>query len=351
MSIFQHREFANHEDVCFFYNDATDLKTIIAIHNTGLGPALGGCRMYPYSSDEEALTDVLRLSRGMSFKSAISRLPLGGGKSVIIGDPHKDKTEALLLAMGKAVDQLGGRYIVAEDSGTGVDDMRVIHRTTKHVAGIIDDDPERDGDPSPSTALGVFVGVREAARHKLGITDLKGVRVALQGLGHVGQRLAWYLFEAGAELFVADTYQPHIEKVASEMKVTVVDSAEIMTLDVDVFSPCALGAVLSEQSIPGLRARVVAGAANNQLAHPEDGQRLVDAGILYAPDYVINAGGVIDVYYQVCGESVQKSREHILTIDDTLREIFDRAEETGRPSQDIADEIARQRFEAVTGGR
>jgi leucine dehydrogenase len=254
-------------------------------------------------------------------------------------------------AMGKAVNQLGGRYIVAEDSGTGVSDMRCINRTTNHVAGIIDDDPERDGDPSPSTALGVYVGLREAVRHKFGSDDLKGVRVAVQGMGHVGQILARYLFDAGAELVVADHHQPHLDKVASEMKVTVVDPEEIMSADVDVFSPCALGAILSEESIPTLKATVVAGASNNQQARPEDGQRLVDAGILYAPDYVINAGGVIDVSYQVAKKSVEESRQHIMTIDDTLREIFDRAAETGRPTQEIADEIARQRFEAATGGR
>jgi leucine dehydrogenase len=347
MSVFSHEEYAGHENVYFCCDKPSGLKAIIAIHDTCLGPSLGGCRMYPYANDDEALNDVLRLSRGMSFKSAISRLPLGGGKSVIIGDPHQDKTEALLEAMGRAVEQLGGRYIIAEDSGTGVADMRVIHRATEHVAGIVDDDPERDGDPSPSTALGVFVGLREAVRFRFDQEDLHGLKVAIQGLGNVGRRLAWYLHEAGAKVWVSDVYQPAIDAVTAELPVTVVSPDRLMSLDIDVFSPCALGAVLSQHSIPQLKARVVAGAANNQLAHPEDGQRLVDAGILYAPDYVINAGGVIDVYYQVTRQPVETCRQHILGIDDDLREIFQRAAEQGRPTQEVADEIARERFDAA----
>ncbi|MCW8891609.1 MAG: amino acid dehydrogenase [Sedimenticola sp.] len=348
MKIFTHHEFDHHEQVVFCHDQNTGLKAIIAIHNTHRGPALGGCRMYPYASDEEALNDVLRLSKGMTYKSAIANLPLGGGKSVIIGDPHRDKTPELMRAMGKAVDQLGGRYIVAEDSGTCVADMLLMGELTPHVSGIAEKcDAEgncRSGDPSPMTARGTFVGIQAAVAHRLGKSNLDGIRVAIQGVGNVGHHLAKQLHDAGAELFVSDINRTAVEQMVSELGATAVANEEIYDLDVDVFAPCALGAIINDLTIPRLRASIVAGAANNQLAEKRHGVALAEKGILYAPDYVINAGGVIDV----CYERNHLAQDHIIkqvdAIADTLHEIFNRAEAQHKPTFELADRIAEERF-------
>lgn len=348
MKLFSHHEFDNHEQVVFCHDAASGLKAIIAIHNTNRGPALGGCRMYPYASEAEALTDVLRLSRGMTYKSALADLPLGGGKSVIIGDPGKHKTPALMRAMGVAVERLGGRYIVAEDSGTSVADMQQIGRMTNHVSGINDkfdsQGNRRSGDPSPMTAHGVFVGIRSAVRQQLGRPDLQGVRVAIQGVGNVGHHLARELHQAGAELWVSDINDEAVRHMVDEFGATAVDGPEIFDLEVDVFAPCALGAVLNDETIPRLQARVVAGAANNQLAEPRHGRLLAERGILYAPDYVINAGGVIDVCYE--GLHVEQSEvlQKVEAIGDTLDEIFRRAQQLHRPTHEVADQLAEERF-------
>ncbi len=348
MNFFTHREFDHHEQVIFCHDQATGLKAIIAIHNTHRGPSLGGCRMYPYTSDEEALNDVLRLSKGMTYKSAITNLPLGGGKSVIIGDPRRDKTPELMRAMGTAVERLGGRYIVAEDSGTSVADMLLMGAITQHVSGIAEKcDAEgncRSGDPSPMTARGTFVGIQAAVNHRLGRTDLEGIRVAIQGVGNVGHHLAKQLHDAGAKLFVSDINHTAVDQMVSELGATAVANEAIYDQEVDVFAPCALGAIINDQTIPRLRASIVAGAANNQLAEKRHGEALAKKGILYAPDYVINAGGVIDVCYERSNVAQDQIIKQVDAIGETLHEIFTRAEAQHKPTYELADQIAEERF-------
>ncbi|MCB1955651.1 MAG: Glu/Leu/Phe/Val dehydrogenase [Rhodocyclaceae bacterium] len=349
MTVFTQVDFADHEQVVFCSDEKSGLKAIIAVHNTNLGPALGGCRMWPYANEAEAVRDVLRLSRGMTYKSALAGLKLGGGKSVVIGNPRTDKTPALLDALARAVDRLGGRYIAAEDSGTSVADMKQMRRITPHVAGVEDkpsDDGMRSGDPSPSTALGTFVGIRTAVRERLGRDSLEGLRVAVQGIGNVGYDLARRLHEAGASLWVCDIDTAALKQAEHELGARVVEPEAIYGLDVDVFAPCALGAVINDRSLPQLRASIVAGAANNQLAEPRHGRALMEKGILYAPDYVINAGGIIDVYYEHAGIDAGRDAliRHIERIDDNLREIFARARREERPTGEVADAIAEERF-------
>ncbi|MBN7820885.1 Leu/Phe/Val dehydrogenase [Bowmanella yangjiangensis] len=347
MSVFDHKAYDNHEEVVFFHDAKSGLKAIIAVHNTNLGPALGGCRMWPYASSEEALTDVLRLSKGMSYKSAMANLKLGGGKSVIIGDPRKDKSDAMMLAMGEFVQRLGGKYITAEDSGIAVRDLQLMAKHSDFIAGTQAkfryDGGEADGNPAPSTAYGVFVGLRASVRHALG-SDLNGVKVAIQGLGHVGYRLAEHLHKEGAKLFVTDIYPDNLDRAVQELGATVVSPDEIFGLDVDVLAPCAMGAIINDNSLSLLKARVVAGAANNQLAEERHGHMLKDKGILYAPDYVINAGGVIDIYHQKMDSNAQAMREHIEGIGDTLVEIYQRAEQQGLPTNLEANRMAEERF-------
>ncbi len=347
MSVFSHPEFDDHEQVVFCRDSASGLRTIIAIHDTRLGPALGGCRMWSYGSDDEALTDVLRLSRGMSYKSALAGLDLGGGKSVIIGNPRRDKSEALWRAFGRFLDSLGGRYIAAEDSGTSVADLQQVALETRHIAGIADKpagDGVRSGDPSPATALGVFLGLKAAVEHHLGCTDLAGLRVAVQGLGSVGYRLAAQLAKAGAALWVTDIDPERVRRAVEELGATAVAAEAIYDLDVDVFAPCALGAVINDTTLAQLRARVIAGAANNQLAEPRHGQALLERGILYAPDYVINAGGVIDIALERQGFDRDRLLRHLDGIRDTLLEIFQRAERERLPTSVVADRLAVERL-------
>ncbi|MDN5872069.1 MAG: amino acid dehydrogenase, partial [Nitrococcus sp.] len=322
-------------------------------HNTSRGAALGGCRMWAYESEEQALTDALRLSRAMTYKSALAELPLGGGKAVIIADPWRDKTQALLRAVGRFIDSLGGRYITAEDSGTGVEDLKVIARETKHVAGIADrqdaDGNWHSADPSPATAYGVLVGIEASVQQHLGRGDLEGVRVAIQGLGHVGWRLAEHLRQAGALLWVTDILAETRERAAAELDARVVEPEAIYTQPVDVFAPCALGAVLNDQTIARLQARVVAGSANNQLAEDRHGEMMWRRGILYAPDYVINAGGVIDLAQELGGYDPSQARSRVTRIADTLIEIYRRAHRTGSPTNRVADHIAEERFQLRRG--
>ena len=348
MSVFSSRDFADHEQVVFCSDDKSGLKAIIAVHNSNLGAALGGCRMWPYANEDEAIRDVLRLSRGMTYKSAMANLKLGGGKSVVIGNPRTDKTPALLEALARAIENLHGRYVAAEDSGTSVADMKYMAQFTKHVAGIVDrpsGQGTRSGDPSPSTAYGTFVGIKAAVKERLGRDSLEGLRVAVQGIGNVGFDLASRLKAAGAELWVTDIYREPLLRAGKELGATVVAPAEIVGLDVDVFAPCALGAVLNDETIPQLKAKIVAGAANNQLAEPRHGAALMNRGILYAPDYVINAGGIIDVYYERIGKLDEAAlARHIEGIHDTLTEIFARARKEERPTGEVADAIAEERF-------
>lgn len=348
MSVFSHPEFDNHQHLSFVSDEETGLRAIVAVHNTNRGPALGGCRMFPYASDEAALRDVLRLSRGMTYKSALANLDLGGGKSVIIGDPRAHKSEALLEAMGRFLEQLGGLYIAAEDSGTSVADLQVMGRHTRHVAGIAArpgfDGRHSNGDPSPATAYGTFVGLKAAVAHQLGRSDLEGLKVAVQGIGNVGYRLAQLLSDAGAKLWVHDIHSDAVTRAVDELGATAVAGDEILGLNVDVVAPCALGAVLNDQSIARLQARVVAGAANNQLELARHDQALSQRGILYAPDFVINAGGIIDVCYERNGHDAQAVRRHVETIGDTLGEIFARASLTQQPTGVIANRLAEERF-------
>ena len=350
MSVFSHIEFDHHEQVVYGHDRASGLKAIIAIHNRNLGPALGGCRMWPYASDEEGLRDVLRLSRGMSYKSALARLPLGGGKAVIIGNPHTGKSEALFQAMGDFVDSLGGRYITAADSGTGVAEMQIMAERTRHVAGAGQREAfgggMRNGDPSPSTAYGVFIGLQAAVRQRLGRDDLNGLRVAIQGVGQVGFGLAQQLKEAGAELWVTDIVEANVRRAVEQLGATAVGQNDIYGLEVDVFAPCAMGAIINPQTLEALRAPVIAGAANNQLAAAELAEELRRRGCLYAPDYAINAGGIIDVCYERNGGSTAELKAHIEGIGATLAEIFQRAEREGATTTAIADRLAEERLHA-----
>ena len=351
MSVYAHKEFDDHQQIAFFNDRKSGLRAIIAVHNTNLGPALGGCRMWPYGSEDEALNDVLRLSRGMTYKSAIANLKLGGGKAVIIGDPRTDKSDALLYAMGDFIEGLGGRYITAEDSGTSVKDILKMGERTNYVSGV-DKASDHGGDPSPSTAYGVFVSLREAVTYKLGRSNLKGLKVAIQGLGNVGYRLAEYLHEAGALLYVTDIVQASVDRAVRELGATAVTGDEIFGLDVDVFAPCALGAAINDKTIGQLKAGIIAGAANNQLATVDHGHQLHKKGILYTPDYVVNAGGIIDVYYQrkmsEPGYSAQNYASDLATkveeIGDTLKEIFERSAAENIPTFMVADRVAEERF-------
>lgn len=338
MSIFSAPSYDGHELVTFGRDDRTGLRAIIAVHSSVLGPAVGGCRMYPYGGEDEALDDVLRLSRGMTYKSALAGLPFGGGKSVIIGDPREDKTDDLMRAMGDFVHSQGGRYVAAEDSGTGVADIRVMAERTLYVSGM--DDNEFGGDPSPSTAYGVFLAICTAVRHRLGETSVEGLRVALQGLGHVGFYLAKFLVEGGAHVIATDVNEQNLRRAVGELGVKPVAPEDIISQEVDVFAPCAMGAVLNERNIARLRAGIVAGAANNQLATARDGANLRDRGILYCPDFLINAGGIIDVHHQRMGSPEGEKRAHIRRIGDNLQQVLVCADETNRQADVIAEELA-----------
>ncbi len=352
MSVFSHKEFDQHEQVSYFQCPQTGLRAIIAVHNTNLGPALGGCRMWAYDNDEQALNDVLRLSRGMTYKSAITGLPLGGGKSVIIGDSRKIKTPELMKAMGRAVDTFAGRYIIAEDVGTTVEDMKNIHASTEHVVGIPMDGEAHagGGDPSPTTALGVYTGLKAAARLRLGKDSLQGVKVAVQGLGNVGYNLCKLLAADGAILSVTDVQVEKLELAKKEFGATVVGLNEIYDVDAEIFAPCALGAILNDDTLPRLKAQVVAGASNNQLAEARHGDVLRSMNVLYAPDYVINAGGIIAVYYEYLSRKTGKAfdrqqvLDHVAQIAGTVDLVTKRAQQENISTAKAADAIAEQRF-------
>jgi len=340
MALFGSVHFDNHEQVVFCHDEVSGLKAIIAVHNTNRGPALGGCRMWDYESEDEAVTDVLRLARGMTYKNALANLPYGGGKSVIIGDAKKIKTPAMMRAMGRMVERLSGTYIIAEDVGTNPDDMTEIRRGTPHVKGV----KGEGGDPSPATAFGVFSGIVASVRHKLGKDSLAGVRVAVQGLGHVGYDLAQQLRAAGADLVVTDIDTAALDRAAVELGADVVALDAIYDADVDVYAPCALGATVNETTIPRLKAKIVAGSANNQLATEADGDSLAARGILYAPDYVINAGGVIHIYHEGPDYDHDRAFAHVGGIDDVLMEIYALAERDGLATHTAADRLAEQKF-------
>ena len=333
-----------HEQVVFCHDNQTGLKAIIAIHDTTLGPALGGTRMWNYSDEEEALEDVLRLSRGMSFKAAISGLELGGGKAVIIGDSNKDKSEALMRKFGQFVDSLGGKYITAEDVGMSPKDMEYVRMETKHVTGI----PKSmggSGDPSPVTAYGVYMGMKAAAKHKWGNNKLEGKRVLVQGVGHVGENLVKHLSEERARIFISDIDEKKLDRIASEFNCDIISNDMIYDIDIDIYAPCALGAILNSRTIPMLNCFIIAGAANNQLAdETRDGELLLERDILYAPDFLINAGGLINVYSEIRGYNSQHSFDKTSKIYDITLEILQKADKEGITPHIAALEIAKKRI-------
>jgi leucine dehydrogenase len=343
MNVFDSPDFDRHETVAFFDDRSSGLKAIIAVHSTALGPACGGTRMYPYATPDAALTDVLRLSRGMSYKNAIAELPLGGGKAVIGGNPATDKSDAKFAAFAAAINTLGGRYITAMDVGVLPADMPVIARGTKYIAGF--DQPGRaGGDSGPATALGVFSGLKAAVKHRLGVDTTKGLRVAIQGLGKVGMGVARRLHAEGAKLIVADPNARTMAEAVETLGAVAAAPDAIVTAECDVLSPNALGAILNDETIPRLSAKVVAGGANNQLARDPHGAMLRDRGILYAPDYVINGGGIIRVAAQIENWSDAEVERRVLAIAGTLSAIFARAEREGEPTNVIADRMAEERI-------
>lgn len=336
MAVFNLPSFDNHEHVAFFSDEESGLKSIVAIHDTTLGPAVGGCRMWNYASDEEAITDVLRLSQGMTYKNAVAGLAMGGGKSVIIGDAKKDKSPELFRAFGRSIHRLGGRYYSAEDVGINTSDIMIAHQETPYMAGL----EGKSGDPSPFTALGTYLGIKAAVKHQLGKDSLQGMSVAIQGLGHVGYHLCRHLHEAGARLVVTDLNQDALAKVAHEFNAIIVGLDEIYHQDVDIYAPCALGATINDQTIDIIKASIVAGCANNQLAEIHHGEMLRQKGILYAPDYVINAGGIINVSFDNNYDEA-KSTAKVKRIYNTLLDIFQEADSKASQTSIIADELAR----------
>lgn len=342
--ITRHADFDEHEKVLVHQDE--NLHAIIAIHNTNLGPAAGGCRIYPYPNSEAALSDVLRLSRGMTYKSAMAGLPYGGGKSVIIADPATDKTPPLLMAMGEFIDSLEGAYIAAEDSGTTVEDVKIMAKRTKFVSGFASKE-KHAGDPSPVTALGVFYGIEEAVKHRYG-KSLKGMKVAVQGVGNVGIHLVRLLKEAKAKVIVADANAARVAEVVRQYKVACCSIEKIVSTEVDVFAPCALGNAINTQSVDGLKAGIVAGAANNQLESDELGSVLQEKGILYAPDYVINCGGIMDIHFQQQGiRGMREILSRLEIIRSNLNRIFTESDRSERATNLVADELARQKFQSV----
>lgn len=347
MAVFEVLEkYGDHEEVVYCNHKESGLKAIVAIHNTTLGPALGGTRMWNYSSTDEALIDVLRLSKGMTYKAANAGLNLGGGKAVIIGDPKKDKSEALFRAFGMYVNSLNGKYITAEDVGTTVRDMEYVFMETPWVTGI----PKGlggSGDPSPYTAHGTLCGIKAAAKKKLGTDKLTGVRVAVQGLGNVGSNLVKFLVEEKAIVKVADIDAERVSAICNEYGVEAVDKDEIVTTECDVFAPCALGAVINDQTIEKLKCKVVAGGANNQLAEDRHGEALKEMGILYAPDYVINSGGLMNVFVELEGYSHERAFEKTQQVYENLLEVFEIAEKEDIATHKAADRMAEKRIHDV----
>ncbi|MBI1199430.1 MAG: amino acid dehydrogenase [Phenylobacterium sp.] len=348
MTLFDSPAFEGHEGVHAFSDEKTGLRCIIAVHSTARGPAAGGCRMWPYASAEAALEDALKLSRAMSYKNAMADLDLGGGKSVIIGDSRTQKTPALFEAFGRAVQDVGGKYWTAEDVGVSPADLLHARKNTYYVAGL-EGRRESSGDPSPVTAEGVFRGVRLCVERALK-TDLKGVRVAIQGVGHVGGYLAQKLHAAGAKLTLTDVNAEALARVAAATDAEIVAPSNIFDVDCDVFAPCALGGAISLDTLPRIRARVIAGAANNQLADAEAGRELFDRGLLYAPDYVINGGGIINVAGEI--RALERDEafdpawvdEKLDRLTATLDEVLDLAARQRRPTHEVANEIARDRI-------
>lgn len=343
--VFNHPSFMGHEQVVFCHDRESGLKAIIGVHNTVLGPALGGTRMWAYQSEAEALRDVLRLSRGMTFKASISGLNLGGGKAVIIGDSRTEKTDEMMLAFGRMVDRLGGSYITAEDVGINTRDMELVKSQTDHVTGI-PVEMGGSGDPSPVTAYGTYMGIKASAKFKWGSDDLTGRKVLIQGIGHVGITLVKHLSEAGMEVYVQDIHQDRIDLAVMEFGARVYEG-DYADAPVDVYAPCALGATVNEESIERFKCSIIAGAANNQLRNEvADGALLQSRGILYAPDFLINAGGLINVYSEIAKYDRAESLRRTEKIYDTTLEIFSHAELKSITTHQAALEVAQARIDA-----
>lgn len=340
MAVFNHPEFDNHEQVVFCSDRESGLQAIIAIHSTALGPACGGCRMWDYVSDEDALIDVLRLSRGMTYKNAMAGLPLGGGKAVIIGDAKTIKSEALFRKFGQYVHSLSGRYISAEDVNITTADISMVNQETPYVAGL----EGKSGNPGPFTAIGTYRGIKAAAKHKFGSDDLSGRTVAVQGLGSVGFYLCEHLHKEGVKLIVSDINPAAVDRAVSQFGATAVGLNDIYAVECDVYAPCALGATINDDTLPQFKCAIIAGCANNQLKEARHGELLRQRGILYAPDYVINAGGIINVSMEIRPEGYDEaqSTKQVLAIYDTLLTVFARAAETGQPTNVVADLMAQE---------
>ena len=346
--MFDHPSYDAHEGVHMFHDAKSGLKAIIAVHSTARGPAAGGCRMWNYDSGEAMLKDALRLSQGMSYKNAMADIPLGGGKAVIWGDARKDKSPELFRAFGRAVESLQGKYITAEDVGVSVADMEIVREETTYVAGLSHGEAA-SGDPSPVTAKGVFLGLLETAKRAFGTDDLNGRTVAVQGVGHVGSYVCDHLAEAGAKLIVTDIDQAALEAVAQRTGASIVAPDAIYDAKADIFAPCALGAVVNEKTLDRFHFKAIAGGANNQLVVPEMGELLRRKGILYAPDYVINGGGIINVAAEISGNYSRDWVEAKLAkLVETLGAVLDEALSTGTPTNQVADRIARQRIASAT---
>ena len=331
-----------HEKVLICQDPKSGLKAIIAVHSTVCGPSLGGTRMWSYKSESDALRDVLRLSRGMTYKNAISNLNLGGGKAVIIGDSRKDKSEALFRSFGRYVESLAGSYITAEDVGISPEDMLHISKETKHVSGM----PGKSGDPSPVTAFGVYMGMKAAAKIQFGDDNLNGKKIAIQGVGHVGEYLVGYLAKEGADITVTDIHKNTLNKVANKYSCKVVSPEDIYKVDMDIFAPCALGSTVNDLTLKELNCSIIAGAANNQLADEDvHGNLLMEKGIIYAPDFLINAGGVMNCYAEVMNissEEVMKMAENIYS---TTYDIIQASKKEGLPTFLVANRMAEQRIQ------
>ena len=334
----------NHEQLLFCNDNATGLKAIIAVHNTILGPALGGTRMWPYATETEALTDVLRLSRGMTYKNSISGLNLGGGKAVIIGDHRTMKSEALFRRFGKFVEGLAGKYITAEDVGISPIDMTYVNMETNHVVGL----PGKSGDPSPVTAYGTFMGMKACAKKQFGSDNLAGKTVAVQGVGHVGEYLVKFLTEENANVIITDINQDALSRISKEYGATVVGLDEIYDVDMDIYAPCALGATVNDDTLSRLKCSIIAGAANNQLQNEDiHGKIVMEKGIIYAPDFALNAGGVINCYSEVKGLSSEWAMDKAEAIYTTIHNIITRSAVENVPTYKIANIMAEERIESI----
>ncbi|MFG6148582.1 branched-chain amino acid dehydrogenase [Halobacillus sp. B23F22_1] len=350
MEIFKYMSKYDYEQLVMCHDESSGLKAIIAIHDTTLGPALGGTRMWTYASEEEAIEDALRLAKGMTYKNAAAGLNLGGGKTVIIGNPREDKNESMFRAFGRYIQGLNGRYITAEDVGTTVQDMDLIHEETDYVTGI---SPAfgSSGNPSPVTAYGVYRGMKAAAKEGFGSDSLEGKTVAVQGVGNVAYHLCRHLHEEGAHLIVTDINEEAVQKAVEDFGAQAVGINEIYSVDCDIYAPCALGATINDETIPQIKAKVIAGAANNQLKETKHGDILHEKGVVYTPDYVINAGGVINVADELNGYNKDRAMKRVETIYDNVTRVFEIARRDHIPTYKAADRMAEERIESMRQSR